>query len=97
MKPHMSVATTPGTAYGMKIAVRENRLARVAPRSSSSANSRARPSVSGTAMSAVDREPAEAGEEVRVGERGDVVVEPDEHLLALAEGAARRRAAARGS
>ena len=49
MKPHSRVAMTPGTAYGRKITVREKRANRTRGRSRSSANSSARPSVSGTA------------------------------------------------
>jgi hypothetical protein len=48
MKPHSSEAVTPGTAYGMKIAVRANLLAREPAWSRSSAKRSASPSVSGT-------------------------------------------------
>ena len=44
----MIAAITPGTAYGTKNARRKNRLPRNRGESSSSANSRARPSMTGT-------------------------------------------------
>ncbi|MFC7111631.1 hypothetical protein ACFQQB_71345 [Nonomuraea rubra] len=39
------MAATPGTAYGRKIAIRENRASRTRAESSSSANSSASPSM----------------------------------------------------
>ena len=48
----MRAAMTPGTAYGTKIAIRENRPRRVDGLSSSRANSSASPMVTGTAMAA---------------------------------------------
>jgi hypothetical protein len=47
----MRLAITPGTAYGMKIAVRAKPRARTLGVSSSSANSRARPRTLGMEMS----------------------------------------------
>jgi hypothetical protein len=50
MKPHSSVAITPGTAYGRKMAMREKRARRTTGESSSRANSSASPSMTGTTM-----------------------------------------------
>ena len=47
-KPHMIAAMTPGTAYGAKKASRKNFLPRSSGESSSSAKSRASPSMTGT-------------------------------------------------
>ena len=48
--PHSSVAMTTGTAYGRKIASLLKRCSRTRRASSSSANSRASPSMTGTRM-----------------------------------------------
>ena len=48
MKPHMSVATTAGTAYGRKIAMRKKPAPWSRPLSRASAASRARASITGT-------------------------------------------------
>jgi hypothetical protein len=50
MKPHSSVAITPGTAYGRKMAMREKRVSLVTEESSSRANSSASPSITGSTM-----------------------------------------------
>ena len=86
-KPHRSELITAGTAYGRKIAVREKLPARVRRESSSSANSRAKPSISGNQDESVGQDPQDAAQEFRVRQRADVVVQTGERcaLRAFAE------------